>query len=767
MNSLKKYLPEIFFIVVIMLTFFVSLILCSPPAVVSSDAPEDQFSSERAFSHTVQIARAPHCLGTAEHTRVKEYIKNELLNLGLEYGEQDTTAVHDHSGIRAGYVSNIFGILKGNGTGDKAVLFLGHYDSCPHTLGAADDGSAVVSMLEAARALTNCEPFNNDIIFLFTDGEESGLFGAKVFAEEHPLVENIGVVINIEARGSGGPTLAYEFNEHNGWVIRELNRAMPRLYSGSVFYEIYKRMPNDSDFIMFRRAGLSGINMAFIDDYVNYHSMTDSPGNLNLRSLQHHGDYIMAIARHFGNISLKNTKSEDAIFFNWIGSFMIIYSARLSLVFIVIVTVLAILFFYFGFKKRQLRWGRVLVGSSIFIFTLAFILFISWLLLKGIKTGYPHYAHFYDFNFYNVKYYFFTFSALSIAVFSLVYGLLQKRFRVLELFSGIILFNVLLLFVFHFLIPTASYLAVVPLFFLLAVGVFTVLKDLSFENRKSLFYIIHLVAFLPIIGLYVPYSNLFYIALGLQLVFAGLFLLVILWGYLIVPICLLTKKRFWIFPLVALVISGAGFLMAHLTSKPTPERPLQTSLNYYFDGDSSRAYWVSEFLETDEWNSQFFKDGVREPLTEIYPHAERLRLKSAAPVLSLPLPELKIISDTVIENRRSVELTVTTHREAAFCEIIFSRDAGLIFTSLNNRPIYPDAYRSWPSEYCEMQYHGLHAHPLCLSFNCTGDEPVELLIIERKLNIRNVEGFHPMPEWVIPITGYNSYQEIVKRTWRF
>jgi hypothetical protein len=215
------------------------------------------------------------------------------------------------------------------------------------------------------------------------------------------------------------------------------------------------------------------------------------------------------------------------------------------------------------------------------------------------------------------------------------------------------------------------------------------------------------------------------------------------------------------------VISFAGFLMAHLNSKPTPERPLQTSLNYYFDGDSSRAYWVSEFLEADEWNSQFFQNGVREPLTEIYPHAERLRLKSPAPVISLALPEMEISCDTVIENRRYVELIFTTQREAAFCEIIFIKDSSLIISSLNNRQIRADAYHNWPLDFCELQYHGLNTHPLSLSLSCSTEDPVEVLIIERKINIREVEGYDPMPAFIIPCTGYNSYQEIVKKSWRF
>ena len=189
-----------------------------------------------------------------------------------------------------------------------------------------------------------------------------------------------------------------------------------------------------------------------------------------------------------------------------------------------------------------------MLGVLIFILTLAFILLISWLLLKGIKKAYPHYGHFYDLNFYNVKYYFFTFSALSLALYSLIYGISQKRIRFPELLSGIILFNVILLFLIHFLMPTGSYLAALPLFFLLTAGIISVLKELSFENRKLAFFVIYLFAYIPILGLYGPLISHFYIALSLELVFGGLLLLILLWGYLVVPICLVTRKHTWILP---------------------------------------------------------------------------------------------------------------------------------------------------------------------------------------------------------------------------
>ncbi len=190
-------------------------------------------------------------------------------------------------------------------------------------------------------------------------------------------------------------------------------------------------------------------------------------------------------------------------------------------------------------------------------------------------------------------------------------------------------------------------------------------------------------------------------------------------------------------------------------------------MDYWFDADSSRAYWVSEFLESDEWNSQFFKNGVREPLTEIYPHAERPRLKNPAPIISLASPKMEILSDTVIKNRRYVEIEITTGREAAFCELLFNNHSGLIISSVNGREINPDAYKDWPIDFCELQYHGLSTQPLRLSLNSNIEDPTEIIIIERQIGIREMEGYEPMPDSVIPTTGYNSYQEVVKKTWRF
>ena len=49
-------------------------------------------------------------------------------------------------------------------------------------------------------------PLRNDLIVLFTDGEELGLLGAKGFVETYPALRDIKVTLNFDMRGDYGPS---------------------------------------------------------------------------------------------------------------------------------------------------------------------------------------------------------------------------------------------------------------------------------------------------------------------------------------------------------------------------------------------------------------------------------------------------------------------------------------------------------------------------------------------------------------------------------
>jgi len=149
------------------------------PQSVPDNAHLTEFSAVRAMKHMEYIALKSHSIGTNEHAKVREYIVDELKKMGIE-PEIQVAEVFYPDFYLAATVKNIIVTLPGTEPG-KSVLIVGHYDCVRDSYGASDDGAAVVTMLETIRLLQLKKPFKNDIIFLFTDGEEIGLTGASAF----------------------------------------------------------------------------------------------------------------------------------------------------------------------------------------------------------------------------------------------------------------------------------------------------------------------------------------------------------------------------------------------------------------------------------------------------------------------------------------------------------------------------------------------------------------------------------------------------------
>ena len=120
-------------------------------------------------------------------------------------------------------------------------MLAAHYDSVPTGPGATDNGSGVATALETLRALKAAPPLRNDVIFLFTDGEERGLLGARAFVEQHPWAGDVGVVLNLDTRGNTGPALMLKTNDEGGWVIEEFAKATPYPMTTSDSVAFFKR----------------------------------------------------------------------------------------------------------------------------------------------------------------------------------------------------------------------------------------------------------------------------------------------------------------------------------------------------------------------------------------------------------------------------------------------------------------------------------------------------------------------------------------------
>ena len=305
------------------------------PTPAPADAPEGSFSAARAMTDDRAIAAKPHPTGSAEAGLVRSYLLQRLHFLGVDANMVEGTAVETPRWLKSaaigGTVENIVGVLKGADSSLPAVALMAHSDSVPGSPGAADDAAGVSTVLEVVRALKSAGPHKRDIVVVITDGEEAGLLGARAFFKSgDPLLKHIGEVINLEARGGGGRVAMFQTGDQDGAHVGLFRRAVSNSTVNSLTGEIYKTMPNDTDFTVSRGAGFQGYNFAFIGREFDYHSPSSTPDALDQGSLQHMGDQALAITRALVESDQLPPKAANAAYFDILGRAIVAYPAMLG-----------------------------------------------------------------------------------------------------------------------------------------------------------------------------------------------------------------------------------------------------------------------------------------------------------------------------------------------------------------------------------------------------------------------------------------------------
>jgi hypothetical protein len=660
----SDYAISLAILALLALLVFVSIRQLNPPTAVAENAPSGEFSSGRALKHLAVIAGRPHPSGSAAHAETRDYIMRQLGALGLSPEVQRTPVVGRQQGsaIPAATVENIVARLKGAAVG-QAVLIVGHYDSVPTSNGASDDGAAVAAMLETARALKSGAPLRNDVIFLFTDCEEVGLLGAKAFTDEHPLAKDVAIVLNFEARGNGGPSIMFETSAQNGGLIKEFAGAAPHPLADSLSYEIYKRLPNDTDLSVFKRAGLKGLNFAFINGVNHYHTSLDRIEYLDERSLQHQGSYALALARRFGNLDLPVEQESDAVYFSLAGAALVHYPQSMVMPLSAVAVLLWVAVVWLGLKRGEVSYGGTGLGFLVFPLNLI----AAWLLVTGlwwvVRLAQPGYDAL-PIVPYNDGFYLMGFLALTVALNTALYLRLQSRVSVGSLTAGALLWWLLLLIVVSFFIPGGSYLLTWPLLSgLVSLAAFFLLNG---QRRNSVRLKMTLLACAaPGILLMAPLMYLLHVALAIQAAGLLVVLTVLLLGSLIPLISLTAGRSRWILPGASALAGVALVLIAFVTSGFDTSRPKPDSVFYALNTDSGRAVWASADQEADQWTAQFL-DGKsnRGSIEEYAPLTYKGFLTGEAPPASLDAPSLTVLGDDSDGGVRTLRLRVASQRQA-------------------------------------------------------------------------------------------------------
>ncbi len=288
--------------------------LWTRPAAEPADA--EGFSAARVVNDIEVISKDHHSVAhPEERAEVREYLVSRLNELGadtvkfFEYdslvGPQNKHVVYTFDAVD---VMAEFPPLTA--TEDPTyLLMVAHYDSrysqpmpkdTVWSYGAADDGYGVGVILETvSQALKYRQDWSQGIKVLFTDAEEVGMMGMKaIWENDRQEFDNVGFMINLEARGPWGPALLFETCPGNEKVMDLYAKAADSPFTYSLTTVVYSFMPNFTDFTIVKDE-IPGMNFSTIADINHYHTDLDNFSNVSAKSIQHYGAQIVPVVEAY------------------------------------------------------------------------------------------------------------------------------------------------------------------------------------------------------------------------------------------------------------------------------------------------------------------------------------------------------------------------------------------------------------------------------------------------------------------------------------
>ncbi|MEV4658104.1 M28 family peptidase [Micromonospora sp. NPDC049301] len=651
-----------------------SLLDLRTPAPTPTDAPADEFSAGRAYEDVQVIAARTHPAGSPANDQVRAHIEQQLQGLGLETGVHDAVAPEagQLSGAAGGAtlarVRNVVARLPGTDSTGR-VFLVAHYDSVQTGPGGNDDAAGTSAILEVARALAAGPRPRNDIVFVLTDAEEACLCGASAFAASHPLAADGGVVLNLEARGSTGPVIMFETSRNNAKLVDVFGRAAPHPVGTSFAVEIYRALPNDTDFTAFLDRKFVGLNSAYIDGGAIYHTPLDTPAVMDRGSLQQHGDNALGLAREFGRTDLTDLRSgHDATYFPVPGG-LVRYPGWLTLP-LTLLAVLAVAALGWLIRRR----GRASTGGLAAGFGLTLVPIVAaplaaqllWMAITAIRPGYAELL-----DPYRPIWYRLSVLALAAAILFTWYALTRRRVGPAALAVGGLAWLALLGVLLAVAVPGGAYLTTLPALAGALGGL------LALRTRQSGPWPVVAVTAAAAVGVVIllPTVVLLFPALGMAM--GGVAALVaVLLGLTALPVVdllhpqaggqrglvALRARRLAVLPagaaaLAAVVLAGVGLTVDRFDAA----HPAPTHLMYAMDAGTGQARWLSHETDAQPWT-----DGYVDGMTSVeddFPGLGDGELRSGpAQPANLPAPKLEVLGDSGSGGERTLRLRLTPQR---------------------------------------------------------------------------------------------------------
>jgi hypothetical protein len=336
------------------------------------------FDTARALARLGRVLgdQRPHPVDTAADDAVRDRLIAELRAMGLSPRLTVAWACNGalkSRGIGCARVRNVVASL-GPVQGPH-LLLASHYDSTPTGPGAGDDGIGVASMLEIASLLKE-RRLARPVDFLFDEGEEAGLLGARAFLEHDPLAARVDSLINLDARGVTGPAIMFETSRPNGGAIQVYRRAASRPVANSMSADVYRLMPNSTDVTVFAARPWTMLNYAISGNETRYHSPGDRLEALDPRSVEHMGGEALAATEALAARSASRVTG-DYVYADLLGRALLIFPKAMGLA---LFAALLLVFVWFAWRRRAglaratATIAAALAGSAFAVFALQWVI---------------------------------------------------------------------------------------------------------------------------------------------------------------------------------------------------------------------------------------------------------------------------------------------------------------------------------------------------------------------------------------------------------
>ncbi|RKR89969.1 Zn-dependent M28 family amino/carboxypeptidase [Micromonospora pisi] len=755
-----------------------ALLAIRTPAPVGADAPAGQFSAARADEHVRVVAARTHVAGSPANDQVRAYLETTLRGLGLQTEVQDTVAEEagQLSGAAAGAtlarVRNVVARLPGTDPTGR-IFLVAHYDSVQSGPGGNDDAVGTSAILEVARALSTGDRPRNDIVFVLTDAEEACLCGASAFASEHPLAAQGGVVLNLEARGSTGPVIMFETSPRNAGLVDVFGRAAPHPMGTSFAVEVYRLLPNDTDFTAFLDEGFTGLNSAYLDGGAIYHTPLDTPANVDRGSLQQHGDNALALAREFGDTNLPGLSSgSDATYFPIPGA-LVRYPGWLTWPLALLAVVVVGLLGWSTRRHGQASWGRLSAGFGLALLPIVVAPVLAQLLWLAVTTIRPGHAELLDP--YRPQWYRVAVLALAAAVLFGWYALFRRRIGTAALTFGGLGWLAVLGVVLAALTPGGAYLATLPAL----AGAAGALVALAVRPGSPGAVVAVTAGAAVGVLILLPTVMLLFPALGMAMGgVAALF--AVLLGLGALPVVELlhpttaerpsstsgaARWRHVVPTVVAAVATLALTATGLAVDRFDAAHPVPTHLMYALDTNSGTARWLSHEADPQPWTAQY----VRTPVTpsDDFPGlGSDEMLAGPAPAAALPAPTLTVLGDQTSGDQRTLRLRLAPQRQVRLTTLHVA--AKVLRATVAGRSVPGNkgaGNRPWS---WGLVFHAPPAGGIEIELVVpAGDGPVSLRAMDASDDLTGLPGFHPRPPGVGVVGSHSSEMVAVARTYSF